>query len=157
MSALSRKNVAKIALPMSALAMITLVGCAGERPNNLGVQENLLTACPTSPNCVSSKADDEGHRIAPLTFSGDPDAAFSRLKLALGGRSDTTTVEEKPGYLRVELRTTLFVDDGEFLLDRTHNVIQLRSASRLGYFDFNKNRRRIEEIRRQFQAKELKP
>lgn len=140
-----------------SIGLLGLVGCAGERPNNLGAQGSFLTACPSAPNCVSSQADDDKHRIAPLTFSGDPDAAFSRLKLALGGRNDTTIVEEKPGYLRVELRTALFVDDGEFLLDRTHNVIQVRSASRLGYSDLGKNRSRMEEIRRQFQAKELSP
>lgn len=140
-----------------SIGLLGLVGCAGERPNNLGAKGNLLTTCPSSPNCISSQADDEKHRIPPLTFSGDPEAAFARLKLALGGRGDTTIVEEQPGYLRVELRTALFVDDGEFLLDRAQKVIHIRSASRLGYSDLGKNRSRMEEIRRQFLAKELNP
>jgi uncharacterized protein (DUF1499 family) len=106
---------------------------------------------------VSSQADDEKHRIAPLTFSGPPDKAFARLKRVLGQRSDTTIAEEKPDYLRVELRTILFVDDGEFLLDRAQSVIQLRSASRLGYSDLGKNRSRLEEIRRQFFVAEVQP
>jgi uncharacterized protein (DUF1499 family) len=55
-------------------------------------------------------------------------------------------------YLRVELRTTFFVDDAEFLLDRERHLIQVRSASRLGYSDLGKNRRRMEEIRGQFNA-----
>jgi Protein of unknown function (DUF1499) len=50
----------------------------------------------------------------------------------------------RPGYLRVEFHTTLFVDDGEFLFDKGHFVIPVRSASRLGYFDLGKNRSRIE-------------
>jgi len=49
------------------------------------------------------------------------------------------------------LRTTFFTDDAEFLLDRERRLIQLRSASRLGYSDLGLNRRRIEEIRRQLQ------
>jgi len=134
-----------------------LAACAGERPNNLGVQRGSLAACPASPNCVSSQAIEEKNRIAPLSFSGDPDAAFTRLKLVLGRRSDTTIIEELPGYLRVELRTVLFVDDGEFLLDRSRNVIQLRSASRLGYSDLGKNRSRIEAIRKEFLNEEKKP
>ncbi|MDD2308601.1 MAG: DUF1499 domain-containing protein [Desulfuromonadaceae bacterium] len=142
---------------LMSIGLLGLVGCAGERPNNLGAKGGLLTACPSSPNCVSSQVDDKKHRIAPLTFSGDPEAAFARLKLALGGRSDTTMVEEKPGYLRVELRTALFVDDGEFLLDRAQKVIHVRSASRLGYSDLGKNRSRMEAIRRQFIAKEANP
>ena len=52
--------------------------------------------------------------------------------------------------LRVELRTRLFVDDAEFLLDRSNRMIHVRSASRLGYSDLGTNRRRIEELRSQF-------
>ena len=137
------------------LGLLGMLGCAGERPNNPGAQGNVLAACPASPNCVSSLADDEKHRITPLTFSGEPGAAFARLKLILGRRTDTTIVEEKPGYLRVELRTILFVDDGEFLLDLTNPIIHIRSASRLGYSDLGKNRSRMEDIRRQFLATEL--
>lgn len=134
-----------------------LAACAGERPNSLGARGGLLAACPASPNCVSSQAKDERHRIAPLIFSGDPDAAFARLKLVLGRRGDATVIEESPDYVRVELRTALFVDDGEFLLDRGRNVIQLRSASRLGYSDLGKNRSRVEEIRKEFITEEKKP
>ena len=139
-----------------AIGLLGMVGCAGERPLNLGPKDGLLLACPSSPNCVSSQAADEGHRIAPLAFSGDPDAAFARLKLVLGRRGDVALIEEKPGYLRVELLTTLFVDDGEFLLDRVRSVIQVRSASRLGYSDLGKNRSRMEEIRSQYVAAEGK-
>ena len=139
------------------IGLLGLVGCAGERPNSLGTRGGLLTACPASPNCVLSQAGDERHRIAPLLFSGDPDAAFARLKQVLGRRRDTTILEERPDYLRVELRTALFVDDGEFLLDRAHSVIHLRSASRLGYSDLGKNRSRIEEIRNEFSNEEKEP
>lgn len=139
-----------------AIGLLGLAGCAGERPNNLGVKGGFLTPCPSSPNCVASQAADEKHRIAPLAFNGDPDAAFSRLQQVLTRRSDTTIVENMPEYLRVELRTILFVDDGEFLLDRTNNRIHVRSASRLGYSDMGKNRSRLEEIRRQFLALEGK-
>ena len=141
---------------LMALGLLGLVACAGERPKNLGNIEGLLAPCPSSPNCVSSQADDKRHRIAPLAFDGDPDAAFARLKRVVAERSDATIVEDLPGYLRVELRTILFVDDGEFLLDPTSKVIHLRSASRLGYSDLGKNRRRLEDIRRQFRAHDRK-
>ena len=134
-----------------------LAACAGERPGNLGVRNDRLSACPSSPNCVSSQASDEEHRIAPLLFHGDPDSAFARLKQVLARRSDTAVIEEKPGYLRVELRTTFFTDDGEFLLDRAGRVIHIRSASRLGYSDLGKNRSRMEEIRREFSPVEVQP
>jgi uncharacterized protein (DUF1499 family) len=135
-----------------SIGMLGIVGCSGERPKNLGAKGGVLAACPASPNCVSSQAADEKHSIAPLAFSGDPDHVFATLKQILGRRKDTTLIEESPDYLRVELRTVLFVDDGEFLLDRTRKVIHMRTASRIGYSDFGKNRSRLEEIRAQFMA-----
>lgn len=138
------------------LGLLGIVGCAGERPNNLGVHNGVLVACPSSPNCVSSQAVDDGHRIAPIPINGEPDQAFTRLRQVLAARKDTTILNEQPGYLRVELRTMLFVDDGEFYLDRVQRVIQVRSASRLGYSDLGKNRSRMEEIRSQFLAAERK-
>jgi uncharacterized protein (DUF1499 family) len=140
---------------MTLLAAI-LTACAGERPKNLGVTNGILAACPSSPNCVSSFATEGGQKIAPLTFSDDPAAAFSRLTQMIRQRKDATVIEERSDYLRVELRTTFFVDDAEFLLDGEKKVIQLRSASRLGYSDLGKNRRRIEEIRAAFRRGEQK-
>lgn len=137
-----------------AIGLLGLAGCAGDRPDNLGAKGGRLAPCPSSPNCVSSQASDERHRIAPLLFTGDPAAAFACLKRIVSSRSDTTIVEDLPDYLRVELRTLLFIDDGEFLMDRANKVIQVRSASRLGYSDLGKNRSRIEEIRSQFLAPE---
>lgn len=143
-------------LLMSILSSI-LTACAGERPNSLGVKDGRLSECPRSPNCVSSQAEDGGHRIAPLVFSDDAQLAFARLKKTLARRKDSTLIEESPDYLRVELRTVFFVDDGEFLLDEKQHVIHIRSASRLGYSDLGKNRGRIEEIRREFTQAETKP
>ena len=133
-----------------ALGLLGLFGCAGERPDNLGAQDGLLVPCPRSPNCVSSQATDERHRIAPLTFADEPETAWARLHAILTGRADATLIEEQPRYLRFELRTTLFVDDAEFLLEPVNRVIHVRSASRLGYSDLGKNRNRMEEIRAQF-------
>lgn len=141
---------------MSILSSL-LAACARERPNNLVVRDDKLSACPSSPNCVSSQASDVRHRIAPLHFKGDPDTAVARLKQILARRSDTAIIEESSGYLRVELSTTFFIDDGEFLLDRVKQVIHVRSASRLGYSYLGKNRSRIEEIRREFSPAEVKP
>jgi uncharacterized protein (DUF1499 family) len=60
----------------------------------------------------------------------------------------TTLVRETPDYLHVEFRTLLgFVDDVEFYLDESQNVIHLRSASRIGYWDLGVNRKRMESIR----------
>lgn len=51
--------------------------------------------------------------------------------------------------MHVEATTWIFrfVDDLEFLYQPTKGVIQLRSASRIGYSDLGKNRRRLEGLR----------
>jgi uncharacterized protein (DUF1499 family) len=134
-----------------AVCSLVIAACAGERPKDLGVRDGMLKSCPLSPNCISSQAADEKHRISPLVFKGEPDQAFSRLKQTLVSRSDTTVTETTAEYLRAEFRTRAgFIDDGEFLLDRSQSLIHVRSASRLGYSDLGKNRSRMEEIRQQF-------
>lgn len=134
-----------------AFGLLGLLGCSGTVPTNLGVHNGMLRGCPASPNCIASQTENLQQRIAPLAFTGDPTTAFFRLQQTLAGRKDTTLIESTPEYLRVEFRTTLFIDDGEFLLDSEHQVIQVRSASRLGYSDLGKNRARLEELRRQFE------
>jgi uncharacterized protein (DUF1499 family) len=42
------------------------------------------------------------------------------------------------------------VDDVEFCIDDDLRTIHVRSSSRVGYFDFGVNRRRIERIRAKF-------
>jgi len=138
-----------------AVCSLVIAACAGERPKYLGVRDGMFKPCPSSPNCVSSQAADEKHRISPLAFKGEPGQAFSSLKHTLVSRSDTTVTETTAEYLRAEFRTRIgFVDDGEFLLDRSQSLIHVRSASRLGYSDLGKNRSRMEEIRQQFQTTE---
>jgi hypothetical protein len=43
-----------------------------------------------------------------------------------------------------------FVDDVEFCIDDDLRIIHVRSSSRVGYFDFGVNRRRVERIRAKF-------
>jgi len=142
---------------MMAMGLFGLLGCAGTPPTNLGVHNGMLKECPASPNCIASQTENPQQRINPFVFTDDPTAAFSRLQETLASRKDTTIIEARPDYLRVEFRTALFVDDGEFLLDRDHQVIHVRSASRLGYSDLGKNRSRMEEVRRQFELSLKKP
>ena len=43
-----------------------------------------LKPCPTSPNCVSSLADDPGQRIDPFPLSGTPAETLTALARAVG-------------------------------------------------------------------------
>jgi uncharacterized protein (DUF1499 family) len=65
-------------------------------------------------------------------------------------------VKVEEDYIHAEFVSSVFrfVDDVEFSFDKTKKLIQVRSASRTGYSDLGVNRRRIEEIRKQFDQKE---
>ena len=112
--------------------------------------ESPLPPCSSSPNCVSSNAGGS-YYIDPFVIKGDPKTAFARLASILSKRKDTSIISADDSRIRVEFRTILgFVDDGLFILDQQQRIIQIRSAARLGYWDLGKNRRRLEEIRREF-------
>ena len=135
----------------SVFVVFLFSGCSGTGPPNLGVKNNLLSPCVSSPNCVSSQSDDGRHRIDPIRFTSTPGEAMARLKSVVLGMERTTLVRESPDYLRVEFRTFLgFVDDAEFHLDEKQKVIHLRSASRVGYWDLGVNRRRMEFVQAEF-------
>ncbi|MFN6515937.1 MAG: DUF1499 domain-containing protein [Nostoc sp. CreGUA01] len=125
---------------------------AGKRPNNLGVSNGKLAPCPNSPNCVSSQSTDTVHQIAPLTFTSTPEQAIANLKKIIESLPRTKIISESPDYLYAEFKSALlgFVDDVEFYLDKNANVMQVRSASRLGQSDLGVNRKRIETIRAKF-------
>ena len=109
----------------------------------------VLAPCPNSPNCVSSQTTDAVHKIAPLTFTSNPQQAIANLKNIIPSLPRTKIINETEDYLYVEFKSALlgFVDDVEFYLDSNANAIQVRSASRLGQSDLGVNRQRIETIR----------
>ncbi|MFB9886326.1 DUF1499 domain-containing protein [Balneatrix alpica] len=109
-----------------------------------------LQACPNKPNCVLSTATDASH-IAPLPLQQDVSASWVRLQQLIQAQGgELKRVEED--YLAAEFQSALFgfVDDLEAKLDASNGVIQLRSASRVGYSDLGVNRKRIEAIRQQW-------
>ena len=109
-----------------------------------------LGSCPSSPNCVSTQAqDDEGHAIAPISYRKPRAEAKEALKEVIRSLPRMRLVEEDETYLHYEATSLLlrFVDDVEFLLDDQAKIIHFRSASRTGYGDLGVNRKRMEQVR----------
>ena len=108
-----------------------------------------LSPCPESPNCVSSTDPLDEHYIQPLRYAGNRDAAYNRLVTLIASQQRARIVVKEANYLRAEFRSAIlrFVDDVEFLFSADKPLIDVRSASRTGYYDFGVNRRRIEDIR----------
>lgn len=123
------------------IPLLTLLGCAGERPATLGIEEGRLGTCPDSPNCVSSFESRDSHQIAPL------EASLAQVRTQVLLMPGAQIIREQDQYLYAEFTSRVlgFVDDVEFLeqAGRTH----VRSASRLGHSDLGVNRKRIEALR----------
>lgn len=108
-----------------------------------------LPDCPGSPNCVSSQASDPDKRVAPLPGGDDADTALRRLHSLL---EELPRVSWKTGpegrQVAAVFKSRLFgfKDDVDFLI-RDDGLIEVRSASRLGYWDLGANRRRVEKLR----------
>jgi uncharacterized protein (DUF1499 family) len=115
-----------------------------------------LRPCPGTPNCVVSEGSGKDSYIEPLTFSGEPGAAWEHAKEALtglGGRIEKDTGD----YLWATFRSRIwrFVDDTELRLDAAGKVIHVRSASRVGKGDLGVNRKRVERLRNLFKTRQL--
>jgi len=134
-------------IPAVGIFGVLLSACSGTPPTNIGVQSNgELKPCSSKPNCVSSMATDDKHKIAPLNAGQDQ---WERLPGVLESMPRITIVQQDGNYLYAEASTRLmgFVDDLEFLYKPDEAVIHVRSASRLGYSDLGANRKRMESIR----------
>lgn len=114
-----------------------------------------LVPCPSSPNCVSTKAEDAGHAIAPFRYQKTRPEAKEALKAIIRSLPRTKLVEEDETYLHYDFTSFLlrFVDDVEFLFEDETKTIHFRSASRTGYGDLGVNRRRMEDIRKLIEGK----
>ena len=124
------------------LIICTQVVIAAKLNENL--QEGKLPLCPDSPNCISS----EQGMIAAIGFTELEEQqawqALQRVIIAQGGQIETLQSE----FLHAVFTTPImgFVDDVQARLDRKNKKIQLRSASRTGYYDFGANRSRLQKI-----------
>lgn len=147
-----------VVLVLVALALVA--GQAGllqgKAPNDLGVNGGKLKGLSATPNSVSSQAHlypDHPQRtyadVAPLALRGEGPATIARLKTLVEAMRGVKLVKSEPDYLYAQFTTPLmkYVDDVEFWFDPAANVIQVRSASRLGQRDLGVNRKRVEAVR----------
>lgn len=110
-----------------------------------------MSPCPSSPNCVSTEADpnDKEHYIRPYKYSVSRQEAYDTLLTYLKSEKGVQVIESKDFYIHAVFTTKImrFKDDVEFLFPAESKKIDLRSASRIGYGDMGKNRKRMEKIR----------
>ena len=107
-------------------------------------------ACPESPNCVNSLG---AGGLAPLTYRGDVAQGMARLRATLATFTEARIESADALSLTAIFTTRLgFRDEVVFVFDPAQPVIHFRSRSLLGYYDFGKNRSRMQAVSERFAA-----
>jgi len=148
--------IVTVLLAIGAVVAGKLGFLQGTMPTDLGVRDGRLKPPSMTENSVTSQAalyPDHPQRnyadIDPLSLKGDGPATLAKIKAIVEGMDGAKVMKSDPGYLYVQFTSRLmkFVDDVEFWYDPAANVIQVRSASRVGRGDLGVNRKRIEAVR----------
>ena len=140
-------------IPFLIIGLMILTGCQKTVAGTTGLTaDGKLRPCPDKRNCVCTQDTAEKHRIEPLRYDATQEEARDKLLGIIRQLTQSTLVKADPDYIHVEFRSAFFefVDDVEFLFDDGAKLIHFRSAARTGSYDFNVNRKRMEEIRKRF-------
>ncbi|PKI67103.1 hypothetical protein CRG98_012524 [Punica granatum] len=163
----------EIVLRSSELAVVgAIFNLSGKKPEYLGVQKNppSLALCPATKNCISTSESitDLTHYAPPWNYNGGRGRKqpISReeakkelldvIKSTKPGKFTPQIVEDRDDYVRVEYQSPILglVDDVEFWFPPGKNpIVEYRSASRVGNFDFDYNRKRIKALREELEKK----
>jgi uncharacterized protein (DUF1499 family) len=141
-------------LPFLLCGALILLQCPASCSTDKQASGRDLPPCPASPNCVSSLEPAGARHVEPFPYRETQAEARAQLIDTILSMPRAKMVVAEGNYLQVEFRSALFhfVDNVEFLFDGGNKVIHVRSASRVGYYDFGVNRRRVEELRKRFMA-----
>ena len=130
-----------------------LVACSAQGDLSPPGGPNDLT-CTNTGNCVNSLP---GSDLTAFTFDGPADKAMTTLLFVLASHPQAQVTFKDARRVEAVFTTTLgFRDDVSFRIDPDGRRIDFRSRSRLGKYDFGKNRSRMKELAAQF-AQHTKP
>ncbi|MFX0038827.1 MAG: DUF1499 domain-containing protein [Promethearchaeota archaeon] len=126
------------------------------KEKKVGLINGKFYPCPKRHYCVSSQCDKKYtvNYIEPIIYKSNMEEAKKKLKKLLNSLKRTKLLKETNNYLHYLFITPLFRfrDDVEFLFDDNEKAIHLKSQSRIGGFDWNTNRNRMEKIRKLFHS-----
>ncbi|MEE4382632.1 MAG: DUF1499 domain-containing protein [Pseudomonadales bacterium] len=144
-----RRSPGRLLLP-GLLVLVT--GCAGAPP--APEDPAVLEPCPDRPNCVVSRTDAGDAAVDPLPGAGDPLASHRLLLAVLRALPEARITADDGRRVTTVFRSPVlrFRDDVQFLI-RDDGTIDVRSASRTGWWDLGANRRRVETLRGLLEAK----
>lgn len=142
-------------LPLAGVVIVLLFHCGKEVKMSKFSDSGRFAPCPQSPNCVSTQApaNDKQHSIAPIAFRGEPTKVKEKILTTLQTFPRVEIIQQNDRYIHAVFTTLImrFKDDVEFYINESSNIIEFRSASRVGYSDLGKNRSRMEKFRKELE------
>jgi uncharacterized protein (DUF1499 family) len=143
------RYVIRIASGLAIFILISLIGLSvySRYKQNSGLVNGKLAPCPETSNCVCTEDyANQNYQPLPTTKAGmhaDWNILLAAIKSA-GGEIQN----ENDTYVWATFVTPFwrFVDDFEARLDTSQAMIHLRSASRVGSYDYGTNLKRVNRI-----------
>lgn len=135
-------------LLISTLGVLT--GCATMTDFTTGLTaQGQLTPCPAAPHCVSSQAADPEQFVEPLYLRDSDEQTWQSVIAVVTQQPRTELVDQQDAYVHAEVVSPwrFYTDDLELLRKLPGAVVDVRSSSRIGYYDFQVNRERVEALR----------
>ncbi|MEO6077053.1 MAG: DUF1499 domain-containing protein [Dokdonella sp.] len=136
----------------AAAAALTLIAGCASAPQKPADRSNAIMPCSFAPHCASStNARDSAFYVEPLRYNGSTEQAHAALVDVLKRQTNAKIDLDTPPFVRSTFRTAIgFADDVSFAFRDDGKAIDVKSTSRLGFYDFGVNRRRVEQLRREF-------
>ncbi len=119
-----------------------------------GISNGKFDDCPQKPNCVSSTGSDLDSKryIHPLKHNWPKEQGYKKIMHIMESTFKSKLIIKEDNYLHYEVTTKIlgFTDIVEFYFPEDSNLIHFKSESKKGYYDFGKNRERLEKVRFEF-------
>lgn len=120
-------------------------------PTNIGVHDGQLSPMPKSPNAVASYTQVSEKKVEPLPIYQSAGETMKLLKQVVEEQGGKIITQEDQYLHAVYTSDTMkFKDDVEFLIREDTNIVDFRSASRVGQSDMGVNRKRYDSIRARY-------
>jgi len=139
-----------LALIGATAIFFIVLGYKSHSGSALGLANNQLQICPSTPNCVTSDhKTDTAHYVEPLNIQGSTiERAITHIRASIveaGG--DIKSSQEN--YIAATFSSSIFqfVDDFEIRVDSTQQKLHFRSASRVGKSDLGENLKRVNKVK----------
>ncbi len=125
-----------------------------KKEKKVGLINGKFYPCPKRHYCVSSQSEKDNilNYIEPIKYNSSIEEAKGKIKEIITSLKRTKLLNEEENYILYLFTTPLFrfKDDVEFLFDDDQKIIHMRSQSRLGGYDWNTNRKRLDKIKKLF-------